>query len=84
MSVEIPSDDSFGLNDSLSTEDNVLCAVNLGPARDLVSRVLVRVNLGSFPALCVLNQGGEDISVSQGKCHVRSQCIHPLQLWGAF
>lgn len=38
--VEVTSDNGFGLDDGFTTEDDVLGAVDLGAARDLVARVL--------------------------------------------
>jgi hypothetical protein len=44
--VKVASDHRFSLDDGLTAEDDVLGAVDLGAARDLVARVLLRVSLG--------------------------------------
>jgi hypothetical protein len=46
--VEVASNHGFGLDDGFTAENYVLSAVDLGAARDLVARVLLRVNLGCY------------------------------------
>lgn len=80
--VEVASNHSFGLDDGFTAENDVLSAVDLGAARDLVARVLLRVNLGCYECWRPSGEGVEAWNCF-ARINVPSQCTRPWRLWEA-